>query len=93
MVEDGPIPIMGEITASGCSLGSTISCLVGGLSATGNVFHAVVAAVILYKSAGKLASTKCKGNGSFNVELIDALYQLFHDNKPETWTANLTQIA
>lgn len=90
-VENGPIPIMGDITASGCSLGSTIACLVGGLNPEGVAIDAVVGAVQLYKSAGKLASTRCRGNGSFNVELIDALYQLFNENKPDEWTAKVTR--
>lgn len=89
VIENGPIEIMGDITASGCSLGSTIACLIGGLLPEGNVFDAVVAAVLLYKTAGKLASTRCQGSGSFHVQLIDALYQLFHENKPEKWTARL----
>ncbi|EJS41454.1 thi6p [Saccharomyces arboricola H-6] len=89
LIEDGPIPIMGDITASGCSLGSTIACFIGGLDPTGNLFDAVVGAVLLYKSAGKLASTHCQGSGSFHFQLIDALYQLFHENKPEKWSASL----
>ncbi|CAL9728635.1 thiamine biosynthetic bifunctional enzyme [Monosporozyma unispora] len=91
-IEDGPIPIMGDITASGCSLGSTIATLVGGLKEDGIAIDAVVGAVQLYKSAGKLASTRARGSGSFHVELIDALYQLFNENKPEEWTANVTRL-
>lgn len=90
VIQNGPIPIMGDITASGCSLGSTIACLLGGLGPNGNAFDAIVAAVLLYKSAGKLASTRAKGSGSFHVELIDALYQLFRENNPETWTAEMS---
>ncbi|CAI4052567.1 hypothetical protein N7582_005500 [Saccharomyces uvarum] len=89
MIENGSIPIMGDITASGCSLGSTIASFIGGLDPTGNLFDAVVGAVLLYKTAGKLASTRCQGSGSFHVQLIDALYQLFHENKPEKWSASL----
>lgn len=87
VIENGPIEIMGDITASGCSLGSTIACFVGGLHPGEKLFDAVVAAVLLYKSAGKLASGRCQGSGTFYVQLIDALYQLFHENKPENWTA------
>lgn len=89
VVNGGEIPIMGEITASGCSLGSTIACFIGGLSAGGNMYHAVVGAVLLYKTAGKLASSRCKGSGSFHVELIDALYQLSNENCPENWDISL----
>lgn len=88
-IHNGSIPIMGDITASGCSLGSTIACCVGGLQPDHNLFGAVVTAVVLYKSAGKLASTRCQGSGSFHVQLIDALYQLFHENEPASWTAGL----
>ncbi|CAL9734273.1 thiamine biosynthetic bifunctional enzyme [Monosporozyma servazzii] len=91
-IENGPIPIMGDITASGCSLGSTIACLLGGLKEDGIAIEAVVGAVQLYKSAGKLASTRARGNGSFHVELIDALYQLFNENKPEEWTAKVNRL-
>lgn len=89
VVENGAIPIMGDITASGCSLGSTIACFLGGLEQKGNAFDAVVSAVSLYKTAGKLASTRCQGSGTFHVQLIDALYQLFHANEPEKWTVKL----
>lgn len=91
-INDGPIAIMGDITASGCSLGSTIACCLGGGDAKSNVFDAVVTAVLLYKTAGKLASTRCQGSGSFHVQLIDALYELFHENEPEKWTASYKKL-
>lgn len=89
MVENGKIPIMGDITASGCSLGSTIASLVGGLGSDGNVFDGVVAAVLLYKSAGRLAMESSPGSGSFYVHLIDNIYNLFLQNDPKTWTAHV----
>ncbi|CCD25473.1 bifunctional hydroxyethylthiazole kinase/thiamine-phosphate diphosphorylase NDAI_0F01540 [Naumovozyma dairenensis CBS 421] len=89
MIEDGPIPLMEKITASGCSLGTAIAALVGGLSPNGIAFNAVVSAVLLYKSAGKLASLNCRGSGSFHVHLIDALDQLFTTNDPSSWTAKV----
>ncbi|SMN21529.1 similar to Saccharomyces cerevisiae YPL214C THI6 Bifunctional enzyme with thiamine-phosphate pyrophosphorylase and 4-methyl-5-beta-hydroxyethylthiazole kinase activities [Maudiozyma saulgeensis] len=91
-VQNGNIPIMGDITASGCSLGSTIASLIGGLSPEGSVFDAVVSAVLLYKSAGKNASLSCEGSGSFNVQLIDNLYQLFHENEPSKWSATVQKL-
>ncbi|KAG0669808.1 thiamine biosynthetic bifunctional enzyme [Maudiozyma exigua] len=91
-VSNGDIPIMGDITASGCSLGSTIASLVGGLGPSGSVFDAVVSAVLLYKSAGKLASETCEGSGSFHVKLIDNLYNLFNENEPSKWSATLQQL-
>ncbi|QLL33639.1 hypothetical protein HG536_0E05500 [Torulaspora globosa] len=92
-IHNGSIPIMGDITASGCSLGSTIACCVGGVAPESNLFDAVVTAVVLYKTAGKLASTRCQGNGSFNVQLLDALYQLFHENCPATWSTSLERLS
>ncbi|CAB4255358.1 bifunctional hydroxyethylthiazole kinase/thiamine-phosphate diphosphorylase [Maudiozyma barnettii] len=91
-VQNGNIPIMGDITASGCSLGSTIASLVGGLSPEGSVFDAIVSAILLYKSAGKNASLVCEGSGSFHVKLIDNLYQLFHENEPSKWSATLQKV-
>ncbi|KAL3228574.1 Thiamine biosynthetic bifunctional enzyme [Nakaseomyces bracarensis] len=89
---DGEIPIMGDITASGCSLGSTIACMIGGQKNDSNLFHAVVTAVLLFKTAGKIASERCNGSGSFHVELIDALYRLSHDIDPNVWTPKLTVV-
>lgn len=88
-VHGGPIPIMGDITASGCSLGSTISCIVGGSDDSQNLFSSVITAVSLFKAAGKLASTRCNGSGSFYVELIDALYQLSADIDSSKWDVDV----
>ncbi|CCE65067.1 hypothetical protein TPHA_0J02470 [Tetrapisispora phaffii CBS 4417] len=85
----GDIPIMGRITASGCSLGSTIATLLGSLSIGENAYRAVVAAVILYKTAGKIAANNCTGTGSFNVALLDELYQLVQSNNPASWDVTL----
>ncbi|EDO19396.1 hypothetical protein Kpol_1002p43 [Vanderwaltozyma polyspora DSM 70294] len=85
VVHGGNIPIMGDITASGCSLGSTITSFLGSLSFPNEAQNAVIAAVTLYKAAGKLAASRCKGSGSFQVEFIDALYQLSRENIPEKW--------
>lgn len=91
-IYDGDIPIMADITASGCSLGSTIACMVGGQKEDTNLFHAVITAVLLFKTAGKIASEKCNGSGSFHVELIDALYRLSHNIDPASWTPKLTAV-
>ncbi|SCU93392.1 LANO_0E03752g1_1 [Lachancea nothofagi CBS 11611] len=89
-VECGDIPVMGRITASGCSLGTTIACLVGGLSKDQSLLSAVLTAVRLYKSAGYLASSRCEGSGSFQVRLIDALDQMFQGEDPQYWKATLS---
>ncbi|CCF60378.1 hypothetical protein KAFR_0K00230 [Kazachstania africana CBS 2517] len=91
-VENGPIPIMGQITASGCSLGTTIACFLGGYDSRISVFETVTAAVMLYKSAGFKAASLCQGTASFQVHLVDTLYNLFQENSPETWTAKVSVV-
>ncbi|AMD21381.1 HER102Wp [Eremothecium sinecaudum] len=76
VVTAGNIPIMGSVTTTGCSLGTAIACFVGSLQDTHSVFSAVLSAVIVYKVAGKVASERCSGSGSFQKEFLDALYQL-----------------
>lgn len=63
VVSSGPIPLLGSITASGCSLGSTIASLLGGADSSQSPFELVVAAVTLYKEAGNLASSISEGPG------------------------------
>ncbi|SCV01201.1 LAMI_0G09978g1_1 [Lachancea mirantina] len=91
-INAGPLDIMGRITASGCSLGTTISTCVGGVTAGQSILSAVLTAVLLYKSAGYEAQQKCHGNGSFQVELIDALYRLSTENQPSSWKAKLSKV-
>ncbi|SCU80793.1 LAME_0B04588g1_1 [Lachancea meyersii CBS 8951] len=91
-VECGDIAVMEKITASGCSLGTTIACLVGGITDQQNVFSAVLTAVRLYKSAGYAAASACEGSGSFQVKLIDALDSLLTKNQPSLWKATVSSI-
>lgn len=88
VVSNGSIPLMGDITASGCSLGSTIASLLGGANSDENPFELVVAAVMLYKEAGRLASLISEGSGSFNVKLIDKLHSCFRSN-PRIWAPKI----
>lgn len=88
VVSNGPIPLMGDITASGCSLGSTIASLLGGANSDENPFELVVSAVELYKEAGRLASFSSEGSGSFYVQFIDKLYNCFRGN-PKTWSTHI----
>ncbi|KAH3903478.1 related to Thiamine biosynthetic bifunctional enzyme [Saccharomycodes ludwigii] len=87
LVENEDLPIWGCITASGCSLGSVITTLLGSNDKNSNrpIISLVLAAVTLYKEAGLLASKDCKGSASFNVGLIDNLYQLVKHNEPKVW--------
>lgn len=87
-VHAGPIGLMSRITASGCSLGSTISCLVGGLLPAQSLLSAVLGGVLLFKEAGKVAAARADAPGSFQTYLIDALYNLSQANEPENWTVN-----
>ncbi|SCU98944.1 LAFA_0G21000g1_1 [Lachancea sp. 'fantastica'] len=92
IVEAGDIPLMGKITASGCSLGTTIACLIGGISDKQDIFGGVLTAVQMYKSAGHTASLKSKGSGSFQVNLIDALDNMLKENNPSSWSATYRSI-
>ncbi|CEP62470.1 bifunctional hydroxyethylthiazole kinase/thiamine-phosphate diphosphorylase LALA0_S05e06370g [Lachancea lanzarotensis] len=92
IVEAGNIPVMGKITASGCSLGTTIACLIGGITVEEDIFGGVLLAVLMYKSAGYTASLKCKGSGSFQAHLIDALDNMLTENDPSTWFAKTSSI-
>ncbi|RCK57658.1 Thiamine biosynthetic bifunctional enzyme [Candida viswanathii] len=75
----GGNPLMGNITGTGCSLGSTIAAFLGA-KADGNegtdVFSATVGAVELYNKAGSLVNADA--SGSFMIGFIDSLYKLTH---------------
>ena len=66
---------MSKITGSGCSLGGVIATLVSSTSYF-NAYEATIRAVSMYKEAGFIASKQSKGPGSFNVNFIDALYEI-----------------
>lgn len=76
--------LMGSITGSGCSLGSTIGSFLAakadgsGDSSCFNIFEAVVSAVTLYNQAGELAAQSCDTPGTFVPTFIDSLYRLVH---------------
>ncbi|ODV59355.1 bifunctional hydroxyethylthiazole kinase/thiamine-phosphate diphosphorylase, partial [Ascoidea rubescens DSM 1968] len=67
--------LMGKITGSGCSLGSTITTFVAARQAL-DTFSSVVNAVRLYNEAGYRAGIVSKGPGSFMSNFIDELYLL-----------------
>ena len=75
----GGNPLMGNVTGTGCSLGSTIAAFLGA-KADGNkgtdVFSATVGAIELYNKAGSLV--KAEASGSFMIEFINELYKLTH---------------
>lgn len=68
---------LGELTGTGCALGSVLGAYVGtvgGGGATRDVFAAAVGAVLAVSVAGELAAqTAGPGRGSYRVALLDAL--------------------
>ena len=59
-------------TALGCSL----SALVAGFAAMAPPFEASLAALAVYKAAGRIAGERVRGPGYLPAELCDALYAL-----------------
>lgn len=79
----GGSPLMGSITGSGCSLGSTIAAFIavkadGHDKKTLNIGSAVVGAVALYNRAGELASQEATTPGTFMAKFLDRLYSESH---------------
>lgn len=79
LVESDNIELFESITASGCSLGTTIAAFIGAAPEQVSLFSVVKYAVETYKAAGWKASSNCNGSGSFQVELLDNLYRIVHD--------------
>ncbi|ODV93540.1 hypothetical protein PACTADRAFT_77848 [Pachysolen tannophilus NRRL Y-2460] len=69
--------LMGNITGSGCALGSVITAFVASNS-TKNVFFSTISAVMLFKEAGYLAGKISDGPGSFMLNFLDQLYKISH---------------
>jgi len=71
-VENGH-ELMGRITGSGC----TATALIGAfLAVDQDSVQAAATALAYYGLAGEVAAQSCKGPGSFQVALLDALYGL-----------------
>lgn len=71
--------LMGSITGTGCSLGTTIAAFVasradGRAQKSVNVYQATVAAVTLYNKCGKAAGNESKSPGTFMTKFLDNLY-------------------
>ena len=69
-------PLMGKVTAMGCALGALIACF---CAVERDPFLAALRAVLCFGVAGKIAGGRAAGPGSFQVELLDALYALDAD--------------
>lgn len=77
--------LMGTITGSGCSLGSTIASFVaskadGQENKTFDIASSVVGAVELYNKAGFLAGKSASTPGAFMSKFLDYLYICSHEN-------------
>ena len=72
LVISGGSTFMPMITGAGCSLGGVIAIY----ACVTDPFTAAVTGSSIYKCAGKIAHSKCKGPASFRTEFLDALYNV-----------------
>ncbi len=84
--------LMGEITGSGCSLGSVISAYV--TANRNDPFLATVTAVALFNQAGGLAGKKVEneGSGSFISEFLNQLQKVTKEGTPSQWNVVISDI-
>lgn len=68
-------PLMTRVTGMGC----TASALIGAFCACIPPFEATVAAMALMGVAGEIAAATATGPGSFQVQLLDTLYNITRD--------------
>ena len=72
----GGVPMLQAVTATGCAQGGICAAFLGqGQSSQ----DAAVSASKLMKRAGEVAWERAKTPGSFQVALVDALWELSHD--------------
>lgn len=71
-VEGGDI-LMTRIVGTGCALSAVVAA---SCSLSGDRLQHIATACALMKQAGKTATQRCRGTGSFIPEFLDALYQL-----------------
>lgn len=86
----GGHPLMGNITGTGCSLGSTIAAYVS--ANRQNPFAATVTAVSLFNHAGKIAGeiAEEKGAGTFMSTFLDILGQATKYGKVDDWGVTIS---
>ncbi|EPL9569867.1 hydroxyethylthiazole kinase [Providencia rettgeri] len=71
-VEGGDI-LMTRVVGTGCALSAVVAA---SCALSGDRLQHVATACALMKQAGKTATQRCRGTGSFIPEFLDALYQL-----------------
>lgn len=72
----GGVPMLQAVTATGCAQGGLCAAFLG----QGQSPHdAALSASKLMKRAGELAWERAKTPGSFQIALVDALWELSHD--------------
>lgn len=71
-VEGGDI-LMARVVGTGCALSAIVAA---SCALSGDRLQHVATACALMKQAGKTATQRCRGTGSFIPEFLDALYQL-----------------
>ncbi|MCP1315826.1 hydroxyethylthiazole kinase [Halomonas sp. 707D7] len=69
--------LMPRVTTLGCGLSAIVAAFVA--ASPDDRFEATVAALASFALAGREAGERAKGPGSFQVELLDALYRLTPD--------------
>ncbi|QIX01111.1 hypothetical protein AMS68_006628 [Peltaster fructicola] len=67
-------PLLGEITGSGCTLGTTIASMIA--VERENKLLAALAGILLYEIAAEQAAPKANGPGTFIPAFIDELYNI-----------------
>ena len=72
----GGVPMLQSVTATGCAQGGICAAFLGRGQTPQD---AALSASKLMKRAGELACERAKAPGSFQVALVDALWELNHD--------------
>lgn len=78
-------PLMGQVTATGCAASALIAAFV---AVEADPFFATAAALCALGVAGEVAAHSASAPGSFQVALIDALYNLDAEQIAETAKAS-----
>jgi hydroxyethylthiazole kinase len=69
-------PLLGMVTGTGCAATTSIAAFAG---VTPDPLEATAAGLALFGLAGELAARKAQAPGSYQVALLDALYQITPD--------------